>query len=257
MKKSPPPQRASQQAIRGAGSVPLYQQVVETLRKQIVDGMYPLGSQLPVESELCESFAVSRHTVREALRRLREEGLVTSRQGAGTTVSHAAVNKPYVQTIDSIQDLIQYARSIRYHTHSTELITCDRRLAAVIGAEAGSQWLRIDGLRYEDNSDAPVCRTTVFVNAAYAGVGRLVARRNTAIYEMIEDLYGERIAEVEQSFRGVEATKAAAADLGVAPGDALIEIKRVYLTASGKRAEVALNLFPFKKFSFAMKLRQP
>ena len=65
---------------------PLYLQVVRALKDEIVSGVYPVGSQLPTEEELCERFSVSRYTVREALRRLREDNLVASRQGAGTIV---------------------------------------------------------------------------------------------------------------------------------------------------------------------------
>ncbi|HUL99877.1 MAG TPA: winged helix-turn-helix domain-containing protein, partial [Mycobacterium sp.] len=63
-----------------------YLQVARTLRKEIVDGVYPVGSQLPTEHELCERFAVSRYTIREALRRLRDDNLVSSRPRAGTLV---------------------------------------------------------------------------------------------------------------------------------------------------------------------------
>ena len=63
-----------------------YLQVARTLRKEIVDGVYPVGSQLPTEHELCERFSVSRYTVREALRRLRDDNLVASRPRTGTLV---------------------------------------------------------------------------------------------------------------------------------------------------------------------------
>src|SRR5215831_14348345 len=65
----------------------LYLQVVQILKQEIVDGTYPVGTQLPTEDKLCERFSVSRYTVREALRRLREDNLVSSRQGAGTVVA--------------------------------------------------------------------------------------------------------------------------------------------------------------------------
>ncbi len=55
---------------------PLYLQVVRALKDEIVSGVYPVGSQLPTEEELCDRFSVSRYTVREALRRLREDNLV-------------------------------------------------------------------------------------------------------------------------------------------------------------------------------------
>ena len=54
---------------------PLYLQVVRALKDEIVTGVHPVGSQLPTEEELCERFSVSRYTVREALRRLREDNL--------------------------------------------------------------------------------------------------------------------------------------------------------------------------------------
>src|ERR1700736_5102922 len=64
----------------------LYLQILRSLKDEIVRGVYPVGSQLPTEEELCERFSVSRYTVREALRRLRDDHLVASRRGAGTTV---------------------------------------------------------------------------------------------------------------------------------------------------------------------------
>ena len=57
---------------------------MRALKDEIVSGVLPVGSQLPTEEELCERFSVSRYTVREALRRLREDSLVSSRQGQGT-----------------------------------------------------------------------------------------------------------------------------------------------------------------------------
>jgi GntR family transcriptional regulator len=64
----------------------LYLQILRSLKDEIVKGIYPVGSQLPTEEELCDRFSVSRYTVREALRRLRDDRLVASRRGAGTVV---------------------------------------------------------------------------------------------------------------------------------------------------------------------------
>jgi GntR family transcriptional regulator len=61
---------------------PRYQQIVDELRKEIENNKLKTGDVLPSESDLRDRFAVSRHTIREALRALREEGFVESRQGA-------------------------------------------------------------------------------------------------------------------------------------------------------------------------------
>src|ERR1700753_4132813 len=84
---------------------PLYLQVVRALKDEIVSGVYPVGSQLPTEEELCERFSVSRYTVREALRRLREDNLVSSRQGAGTTVVSPRPSDSFVHEVMLIKDL--------------------------------------------------------------------------------------------------------------------------------------------------------
>jgi len=52
----------------------------------ISNGDYPVGGKLPTEHELAEQMAVSRPIIREALSRLRDDGLVISRRGSGTYV---------------------------------------------------------------------------------------------------------------------------------------------------------------------------
>ena len=54
---------------------------------RIVEGEYKEGERLPTEHALAERFATSRPTVREALARLRADGIIATRHGSGTTVA--------------------------------------------------------------------------------------------------------------------------------------------------------------------------
>ncbi len=54
---------------------------------RILEGEYPEGARLPTEHALAERFATSRPTVREALARLRADGIIVTRHGSGTTVA--------------------------------------------------------------------------------------------------------------------------------------------------------------------------
>ncbi len=67
----------------------LYRQIIDTLRREISEGIYPAGSRLPSERELVERFNVSRLTVREALIGLEILGLAEPRQGAGVFATGA------------------------------------------------------------------------------------------------------------------------------------------------------------------------
>lgn len=67
---------------------PLLPDVVRSeLRRAIIEGEFPPGSKLPNEDALCARFAVSRITLREAVRGLIEDGYVSRRQGSGTFVT--------------------------------------------------------------------------------------------------------------------------------------------------------------------------
>lgn len=68
----------------------LYERIVNQIERLIVAGNLKVGDQLPAERELAEQFAVSRTAVREAIKALREKGLVEIRLGRGTFVTNGA-----------------------------------------------------------------------------------------------------------------------------------------------------------------------
>lgn len=81
----------------------------EQLHKYLTDliesGKLPAGAKLPTEKQLCERFRISRPVVREALARLRMEGVITSRRGSGSYVNgDVRVATPQVApTADPVQ----------------------------------------------------------------------------------------------------------------------------------------------------------
>jgi len=64
--------------------------VYDQILSAIMQGTYQLNTKLPAEALLCKEFKVSRPILREALARLREDELITSRRGSGSYV----INKP-------------------------------------------------------------------------------------------------------------------------------------------------------------------
>lgn len=59
----------------------------EALQARILSDEWPAGARLPGERELAESYDTNRNTLREAIRRLEQAGLVTVRHGQGLTVT--------------------------------------------------------------------------------------------------------------------------------------------------------------------------
>ena len=141
-----------------------YLQVARTLRKEIVEGVFPVGSQLPTEHELCERFAVSRYTVREALRRLRDDNLVSSRPRAGTMVVPRVSANSYAQDNMSINDLLALASGAELEIESTRMVTVDAELAARTGLPEGGEWLAVLGFRQAAGAEYTHCWTEYYLS---------------------------------------------------------------------------------------------
>jgi GntR family transcriptional regulator len=69
--------------------VPFYFQLSELLEQEIVDGRWEPGFRLPSEPEISAHYGLSRTTIRQALARLEQEGLIVRRKGQGTFVAES------------------------------------------------------------------------------------------------------------------------------------------------------------------------
>jgi GntR family transcriptional regulator len=74
-------------------STPIYQQIAEAIGALLASGVLPPGYVLPPERVLCARFGISRMTLRQAMRLLDREGLINSRRGVGTVVTHSRLSK--------------------------------------------------------------------------------------------------------------------------------------------------------------------
>ncbi|HLV86819.1 MAG TPA: FadR/GntR family transcriptional regulator [Candidatus Sulfotelmatobacter sp.] len=77
----------------------LYEQIVQQIEESIVSGTLKPGDQLPAERELAQRFGVSRTAVREAVKALREKGLVEAFSGRGTFITDGT-NQAVRQSLD-------------------------------------------------------------------------------------------------------------------------------------------------------------
>jgi len=219
---------------------PRYQQIVAELRGDIEAGRLAVGEELPSEAELRQRFEVSRHTVREALRALRDEGLVASRQGAASRV--VKPERPlYTYAVGDVAELLQYATDARYAIDKSSVVVADAALALRLSSPAGSRWLRLEGFRHTRDDPVPLCWTEVFIPVEFSGVGVQVGRQSGTIFSLIEAMYGVRVERVEQSLAAGAMPASAASAMGAAAGELAIVIQRVYRLEDGSIALVAVN----------------
>ncbi|WP_343718104.1 FadR/GntR family transcriptional regulator [Inquilinus sp.] len=190
---------------------------------RIRHGQFPGDGKLPSEKELSQSFGVSRPIVREALRRLREEGLIQSRQGAGSFVVGAAEPQPArpanggqgIQTISDVRRIYEFRIALEGEVAYAAALNRNEALLAAVKKEldAIDQAIQTGKIGVQQDSDfhTAIARATQnqYFEAALAAVrphldyvidlarsfsvlhsaGHLamVQREHAAVYEAIRD----------------------------------------------------------------------
>lgn len=120
-------------------SVPLSQQVANDILVSIEAGdlARPGDGLLPSEAELSQRYAVSRATVREALSRLEQRGVIVRRHGVGTFVN---IQRPLIESgLERLESLDTLARRMGMRTRMDDLNIEER-----VSSDGEAEQLKID-----------------------------------------------------------------------------------------------------------------
>ncbi len=227
---------------------PRYRQVADELRLLIASGKLKPGDALPTEMELCEEKDISRHTAREALRILTEDGLIDRRRGVGTVVT-APPTPAFAQPIGDFESILQYARDAVFTPERTRPATpAELKRMGVDGT-----YIAYLGLR-RASGEAPLAVTTILVLSHLAPPLEDVARLNGSISEWIEGEHGAAVANVVQRMEAVALSKTDAARLGVPAGSPALRTLRRYIDTADRTILVSESLHPAGRFAYEMKL---
>lgn len=238
------------------GSPPRYVQVADELAARIAAGTYPVGTFLPTEIELCEAFAISRHTVREALRRLADAGLVTRRQGSGSQVAASRPHQAYVHEMRSLAGLFQYAADTRFEIDRIRLAVPSGDGTPDLGTVAREEWLIVEGLRRDPKDGSAICVSTVYIARAYAGIAGDLRTHDGAIYPLIERRFGVEVADVAQEIGALPMPAEAARALGLSRKTWAVRVVRRYRDGEGRLILASVNFHPAERFSYTMHLKR-
>ena len=241
-------------ADSGKRAGPRYAWVANDLIDRIGAGEFPVGSLLPKELELAYSYGISRHTIREALRRLDEAGLLSRRRRAGTEVVASRTATSYRQPISSIDDFLQYGEATEIRGKRQKVVKCDAPLAELLACPQGTPWLRVQNVRTRRGDRQPVCHTTLYLNMELENIEAHAAANFGPMSAMIEQIYGIQVVEIDQSIEAITLDAASARSLGSEHGAPALKAIRKYYDQSRKLIEVAIALHPGDRFVYTTRL---
>lgn len=236
-----------------SSTAPRYMVLAETLRAQIAQGELPVGGFLPTEHELCEKYDVSRHTVREALRLLSEEGLIKRKRGAGTQVVTREASQRFTQRLGGVDDLMQYAREARLTPLQSSFGPLDPSVARALNVTASGDFLHVHGVRNEPGGPV-IALTDVFIRAELAPPVQTYVEMGGAIIEWIAREKSVPTTRIEQSISAGELSETEADALDAEAGEAALRTRRRYYDNGGRIIAMSDTVHPADRFSYDMVL---
>jgi GntR family transcriptional regulator len=205
--------------------LPIYHQLYEILRHNILRGEWRPGDMLPPESELIERYKVSRITVRQALEALVNEGLIYRQQGRGTFVAHPTVAQNLVRIISFTEDMRQRGLEPGTRLLFAGLTPALPEIAEQLNIEPGEELACLERLRLA-NGEPMSIEESYLVHRYCPGV---LQRDYTAspLREALERKYGLRLIRARQLIRASLASDKLARLLSIRPKSALLFIERI------------------------------
>jgi GntR family transcriptional regulator len=121
---------------------PAYVQLANILRRQISDGAYRPGDQLPSESQLCRRYGISPMTVRRSINLLSDQGVVNTAQGRGTFVKPLELSTANFD-LGELQDLFINGASTDVNLLDVRIVSADKRTARKLELTEGDPTIYI------------------------------------------------------------------------------------------------------------------
>ncbi|RCK76935.1 MAG: Transcriptional regulator, GntR family [Anaerolineae bacterium] len=116
---------------------PAYIQLANILRRQIAEGLFRPGDQLPSESQLCHRYGISPMTVRRTINLLADEGLISTAQGRGTFVKSIELSEATFG-LQELKDLFKPDQQAQIKLLDARVVSADERTARKLEITCGS-----------------------------------------------------------------------------------------------------------------------
>ena len=211
---------------------PLYVQLMNMIEEDVSAGRYHTGDRLMTEKEMAETYHISINTVRRAIDKLIEKGLVERKQGKGTFVTKPKfernMKKPGGKMLEN------------------KVVTADEKTARRLDIPVGSRVVFLSRVRYADQE--PVVIEGNYFPMEYSF---LLDNDfdNNSLFDFIEEKTGKRIASSEKRIELCRATAHEGELLRVKKGEYLLYVKSTAYDANGIPMYVGTQLINGERFS--------
>jgi len=225
----------------------LYLQVIDKIKREIENGTYKENEKLPSEFELSKILGVSRATLREALRILEEDNIVTRRHGVGTFVNQKPIFSSGIEELTSVTHMIEKSgKKAGVQFISTEYIRATKEDRERFKSITLDKIAKIERVRTADNEPVVFC-----IDKIPKGLISLEStHQEESIFKLIESETNKRIAYAVTHIEPISYNPRIYDILKCNPEHSLLLLKQMHFTEDDEAFLYSANYFRSDRFSF-------
>jgi GntR family transcriptional regulator len=206
---------------------PLYHQLKVKIKTEIEKGLWQLGSCIPSEKELCDTYKISRPTVRQALQELVREGLLNRKKGKGTFVVQPEVEQLMEDVYGFTEIIMKQGLVPSSIILKQELIDQTPEIAGSLNLAKSEKVVFIERIRMADSKP-------VILDRAYFGSNLFPALESMdvsgSIYKIVRENFNYILGNARETIELATVDKSIANCLGLSIGTPIFFKKRITYT---------------------------
>jgi len=230
--------------------VPLYHQLEGVLKAEIESGRWRPGEQIPTESQLVDSFGVSKITVRQALEHLAELGYIRREHGRGTFVAQRKFDEGPRALTSFSEEMKGHSLEASSRILGYSVAPADARVARALELQEPAPVIVLRRLRLANGE--PLTVQTAHIPAALAP--GLKVDENTSLYEVLQRNYHLYAARARETYVAGKADRPTAKLLGIPPHAAVFQVERVTFLPNDKPFEFVQSTIRADRYSIKLEL---
>lgn len=228
-------------------NLPVYIKIHNDLKQKIEAGSWQVGTRIPSERKLAETYHVSRMTLRQAVQTLIDEGLLRRAIGSGTFVTNQKVQE-HMSGISSFTETMEAVGKVpSSKTLSYKIIEPTFKESQALELKANERVLRMERLRFGDGE--PICLETTTVSAELIK-GMPQVDVTESFYRSLAEQKGIIPANAKQYISAILASPRIAEMLDIKAGDPILKLKQISYLKNQKPFEFVETQYVAQRFEF-------
>ena len=242
-----------QLSVDPASPVPLHHQAEALLRSMTRDPAYQSGELLPPETDLARRLGISRSTLRAAIDRLVQDGLLVRRRGHGTRVTSPGKRRSKLESWESFtRELAAQGLTAQTFEARFRPVKASRDVALALNIDQDTKVYLLERVRGCENRPAAVFQSWFHPRLNLQGDEVF----DRPLYELLEEWSGIRPEHSHESLSAVTASSRLARQLGVVKGAPLLRRVRRVTDPGGRPVEYAVNHYRSDRFDYTVDIRR-